>query len=67
MKTTHDLDATWSSGRTILTALLAACARLGVVAAVAAWLVILLLHEVAAALVYVIAAVLALVFFSCPG
>lgn len=44
----------------IVCALFAALARLGVVAAIGAWLVILLLNEVATALVYVIAAVLAL-------
>jgi len=51
--------------RAIGGALLAALVRLGVVVAVAAVLVTLLLNEVAAALVYVIAAVLALMFSTC--
>lgn len=41
-------------------ALVAALARLAIVAALAIWLLIMLLNEVAAALVYAIAAVLAL-------
>ncbi|MBI1948523.1 MAG: hypothetical protein HYS27_22745 [Deltaproteobacteria bacterium] len=50
--------------RPVSVALLAALARLGVVAGAAAWLFVLLLNEIATALVYVLAAMLAL-FWSC--
>lgn len=50
--------------RSVGAALLAALARLGVVAVAAAWLFVLLLNEIATALVYVLAAMLAL-FWSC--
>lgn len=52
--------------RTLGAALLAALARLAVTGAAATVLVIILLNEVAAALVYVIATVLALMFACCP-
>lgn len=48
----------------IMAALFLALARLALISAVAAWLVVLLLNEVAAALVYAIAAVLALFVLS---
>ena len=51
--------------RAIGCALLAATARLGVVVAAAAVLLILLLNEIAATLVYTLAAVLALMFSTC--
>jgi hypothetical protein len=54
-------------GGRILCALLAASARLAVTAGIAAWLFVMLLNEIAAALVYAIAAMLALLFWSCPG
>lgn len=50
--------------RPVCVALLAALARLGVVAGAAAWLFVLLLNEIATALVCVLAAMLAL-FWSC--
>lgn len=46
--------------KAIAPALLAALARLAVVGAIALWLVVMLLNEIATALVYVIAAALAL-------
>lgn len=46
--------------------LVAALARLALVGAVAAWLVVFLLNEIAAALVYVIITALTLLFSSCP-
>lgn len=52
--------------RTLGTALLAALARLAVTGAAATVLVIVLLNEIAAALVYVIATALALMFACCP-
>ena len=59
---TGTFDIPW---RAIGTALLAALARLTVVVAAATVLAILLLNEIAATLVYVVAAVLALVFTTC--
>ena len=50
--------------RSVCFALAAALARLGVVAGAAAWLFVLLLNEIAAALVHTLAAMLAL-FWSC--
>ena len=70
MKTTSPLEPTKTRTseipwRAIGCALAAALARLGIVVAIAAMLLIRLLNEIAAALVYVIAAVLALMFTTC--
>lgn len=54
---THDIPT-----RAIIAALLAALVRLGIITGVAACLLIILLNEVTAALLYVIAATLALFF-----
>lgn len=51
--------------RAIVAALVGATARLGVVASVGACLFVLLLNEIAAALVYAIAALLGLFLWSC--
>lgn len=50
-----------------LVALLAASARLAAFTALAAWLAVLVLNEIVAAIVYTLAAILALLFWSCPG
>lgn len=67
---THDKtdpNANRAIGGRVLCALVTASARLAVTAGIAAWLFVMLLNEIAAALVYVIATMLALLFWSCPG
>jgi hypothetical protein len=55
------------SAGSIGAALLAASARLALVGGVAVFLFIVLINEVVTALVYALAAALALLFGSCPG